>query len=241
MTSSTFPISKKTLDIQDLGIVIAAKNLNPQVVSLDFLKLSGVIPKDWELARNPTASPRAVQLSFQNGVKIVAQPGSITFSESIRTNNSEEVNAPKVARTCLEKLPNAEYQSTSISPKNVIAFGDIPDGPRKYIVENLLADGLWRQYGTKPVQANINLVYQLEQCQLNLSINEVRLQQPEKPAFPALMFLGNFNYRVTQYSADERLEQLQRRIDNWPDDLQTFRHLINTRFLGEEETVLPIG
>ena len=136
MNLSGFPVSKKTLDIQDLGIVVAAKNLNPQVVNLDFLKLSGVIPNDWELTRKPAASPQAVQLSFQNGVNIVAQLGSITFSEPIKTNNTQELNAPQVARTCLEKLPNAEYQSVSISPKNLIAFGDVPDGPRKYIVRN---------------------------------------------------------------------------------------------------------
>ena len=91
------------------------------------------------------------------------------------------------------------------------------------------------------MQATINLVYQLEQCQLNVSINEVRLQQPEKPATRALLFSGNFNYQVTQYSGEERLKQLQERIDNWSADLQTFRDLINTRFLGQEETVLPIG
>lgn len=231
---------KKTLDIQDLGIVVAAKNLNPQVVNLDFLKLSGIIPNDWELTQQPVANPRVVQLTFQNGVNIVAQPGKITFSEQIRTNNTQELNAPVVAKKCLEKLPNAEYQGVSISPKNMVAFGDSLDAPRKYIASTLLAPGSWQELGTQPVQASINLVYQLEQCYLSLSINEVRLQQPEKPATRALMFSGNFNYQVTSYSGEERLRQLRQRIDNWSGDLQTFREIINTRFLVQEETVFPI-
>ncbi len=231
---------KKTLDIQDLGIVVAAKNLNPQVVNLDFLKLSGIIPSDWELTQQPVANPRVVQLTFQNGVSIVAQPGNITFSELIRTNNTQELNAPVVAKKCLEKLPNAEYQGVSISPKNVVAFGDMADAPRKYITGTLLAPGPWQELGTQPVQASINLVYQLELCLLTLNINQVRLQQPEKPATRALMFSGNFNYQVTSYSGEERLRQLQQQIDNWSGDLQTFREIINTRFLVQEETVFPV-
>ena len=62
----------KTIEIQEIGIIITAKKLNVGILSVDFLKTSGVIPQDWELQSKPVKTPSAVQLSFKNGVNLVA-------------------------------------------------------------------------------------------------------------------------------------------------------------------------
>ncbi|MGH2414087.1 MAG: hypothetical protein ACRDEA_10425, partial [Microcystaceae cyanobacterium] len=58
-------------EIQEIAINISAKNLNPTMLSEDFLKFSGIIPSDWELGKQPVLSPTLAQVSFQNGVSIV--------------------------------------------------------------------------------------------------------------------------------------------------------------------------
>lgn len=54
---------KQSLDIQDFSIVLAARNHNPTIVTLDFLVGSGVIPGEWELAPPPVLSSQASQIT----------------------------------------------------------------------------------------------------------------------------------------------------------------------------------
>jgi hypothetical protein len=231
--------NNKTLDIQELGIVISAKNLNPQMINPDFLKLSGVLPSDWELEKNPVANNRLVQLTFKNGVNIIAQFGNVTFSQSVNNKTEQEIIIAEVAAKYVEKLPNAEYQGVSISPKNVMAFGDQADAGKKYIIEQLLAQGDWRNIGLGISQANINLAYQMPKCQFNLSINQVNLQQPEKATIPGLLFAGSFNYPIAEAKGDELIAKLKEAIANWSSDLKTFQEIINQKFLGEPEAIFP--
>jgi hypothetical protein len=51
--------------IEEISIIIAAQDLTPTMMSLDFLKFSGIIPKDWELSQQPTLSPNYSQLNFR--------------------------------------------------------------------------------------------------------------------------------------------------------------------------------
>ena len=67
---SPFPLQ----DIQELSITIAAKELDPTLLSEQFLKFSGIVPNEWELARQPVLNPGGSQVMFKNGVGIVAQP-----------------------------------------------------------------------------------------------------------------------------------------------------------------------
>ncbi len=233
MASNSF---QKTLDIQELAITIAAQGLNPTILNLDFLKYSGIIPSDWELSKEPVQNNRAAQLSFKSGVNLVAQAGSITFSQAFG-NQNQSIQVHTIASNYVEKLPNAVYQGVSISPKNLIGFGEELDTARKYIVENLIAPGPWREVGNAPMQANLNFVYRLEQCPMTLSINEAKVQRPEKPPVAALLFAGSFNYQVTVTDELERVSQIQEKIANWESDWKTFREIVNQRFLGQAESV----
>jgi hypothetical protein len=239
-----FNPGQKTIDIQELAITIAAKGLNPMSLNLDVLKQTGVIPSDWELSRQPVQNPRAVQLSFKSGVNLVAQPGSVTFSQAFN-NPNQTMQIADVAMSYLDKFPNVDYQGVSISPKSLIGFGEEENTARKFIAENLLAPGAWREIGTAPMQANLNLVYRLEHCPMTLSINEARVQRPEKTPVSALLFSGSFNYQTNEGAFPERVSQIKDKINNWQRDMKSFREIVNQRFLGqaesEIESVFPSG
>ena len=221
-------------EIQELVFAIAAKNLNPAMLSEDFLKFSGIVPNDWELGKQPILNPNFAQVSFQNGISIVSQPRTITFSETISTQASQEPKLPKVARQYVDKLPHAEYQTLSIGTRSIIPFAGSQDAARKYLTEMLLASGPWLDFGQAPVQAGINLLYQLEQCQLSLAINEARVHQGEQnTAIPAILFAGSFNYAIESDSEPERLQLLLRGIDDWRSDWDTFQEIVHKRFLGQ--------
>ena len=67
----------QALEIQELAIVITAKNYDPSLLNPNFLKYSGIIPTDWELARQPVVSNRASQIVFNNGI----YPASVSFRD----------------------------------------------------------------------------------------------------------------------------------------------------------------
>jgi len=76
--------------IHELAKSIAARNHNPTVLTPEFLKYSGIVPEDWELARQPASSNPGSHVVFTNGINIVAQPNQIVFSEPIAAKDVEE-------------------------------------------------------------------------------------------------------------------------------------------------------
>lgn len=63
-----------SLILQELGTVVAMQQPNPNLVTAEFLKLSGIVPLDWQLATEPIHRDNLSQLLFTNGVRIDAEP-----------------------------------------------------------------------------------------------------------------------------------------------------------------------
>ncbi|MFM2379967.1 MAG: hypothetical protein RLZZ143_2546 [Cyanobacteriota bacterium] len=219
-------------EIQELSIAITAKSLNPAMLTVDFLKYSGIVPPDWELNGQPVLNPNYAQVNFQNGISIVAQPRTITFVEIIKSPDSLNLKLPEIVGLYLDKLPLAEYQALSIAPKSIVPFPSGPDAAKKYITETLLAPGPWHNFGKAPLQAGINLLYQLETSQLSVAINEAKLQLPDGKTLGALLFAGNFNYNLAEGS--DRFNLLKQYLRQWQKDLEIFRELITQRFLERQ-------
>ncbi|MBZ8178915.1 MAG: hypothetical protein SAL07_00275 [Oscillatoria sp. PMC 1051.18] len=233
-------IPNPSLQIQELAIALSASNINPTMFTHDFLKVSGIVPGDWELARKPVINPRASQISFKNGVNVAAQPGTVTFFEGMANKTPEQMQVSNVVRNSVEKLAQADYRAIVISPKSLFAWKEGEDIAKNFITNTLIAPGPWREYGKGPAQATINFLYQLDRCSMSLSVNDARLQQQDKSAIPALLFSGNFNYNLAQYSPQERISQIYQRIDSWQADFDTYREIVNQRFLGQQQSVFPM-
>ncbi len=218
---------------EELTIVVAANNNNPATFTPDFLKYSGIISTDWELAEPALLNSHLAQITFTNGINLSAQFDNITFSESLEAKALEDVKIPAIARKYIETLPNTDYQGVEINPSSFFTFEDEDEGGvRNYIVTTLLSPGAWHEFGSKPVTATLQLAYTLKQRQFNLKIDDVRLRRPDNTPQSAVLFSGNFPYKITGDTTLERLQHLYGLIDNWQGDLKTYRELVNQRFLG---------
>ena len=228
--------------IEEISITIAARDLTPTMMSQDFLKFSGIVPKDWELSQQPILNPTTAQLNYTNGVSIAAQPRTITLSEGLNQKTLENVVISEVAIKYIEKLPHAEYIGMSFSPKILVPFPQNPEIARKYITERLLASGSWKTIGKAPVQAGINLMYLLDHCQLTINIAEARLQQPQQAPMIAILFSGSFNYNIEpKISATAKVDRLKQGLSFWQQDLKNFRDIVTNKFLTvppSEDTTL---
>ncbi len=218
-------------NIEEFVITIGAKNLDPTMLSPDFLKFSGIVPNEWELAQQPVKSPRGSQVSFQNGVNVISQPGTISFIEAAANKDLPQLQFAQVAQRYVQKFPLAEYQNLSISPKVIVPFPEEKDGGNMFINKRLLAPGPWHDFGNTSLQGSLNLFYQLEKCQFRLTINPARLQQPNETIISAVLFSGTFNYNLAEVAVDQRINQLVQVINNWDQDLTIFRELIFEKIL----------
>lgn len=219
------------LELQQISLSLIAKNYNPARITPDFLAASGIIPHDWQLAAKPSVTQNTVQLKFKNGLSVTAKPGSITFSEGIRTTAIEEMEAAKVATRYLESLPAADYQQLKISPMSLYNLGDETDTVRQLIVEGLLSPSPWHSFGSTPTKAAINLVYELERCQLNLKVDEARFQQGENTAIPGLLFAGDYIYSFDELSGVEKINSIKTAIANWQQDVNMFQLQISENII----------
>jgi hypothetical protein len=229
----------QNFETQELAIAITAKNLNPTVLTLDFLKYTGVVPADWELAKQPVYTNGLVQLFFSSGLGIIAQPNSVTLLESISTKPLEEILVPKITHNLVEKLSQIEYQGVGINPRGFVTFNSDADA-YQYICNKLLSPGSWQEFAGAKVNAALQLTYPLKRGTLNLGINQVNVQFPDKQA-AAILFSGNFNYPLLGNTPAEKIQDLQTIIDNWQDSLKTFQQFLVEKFLPSSEAQRSIS
>ncbi|TVQ44931.1 MAG: hypothetical protein EA365_09080 [Gloeocapsa sp. DLM2.Bin57] len=222
-----------TEEIEEIGFSLVGNNLNPMMLSYEFLTSSGIVPRNWELAKQPATNQRMSQIAFQNGVSIVAQPGVVNFVEGVNGKKLKELLSPNVVLEYITKLPHAEYQRLNITPKMIVPFGEgDPDAARKFITEVLLNEGSWKEFGQAPVQASLNLSYQLEQTIFNLGINEAKIQLPNKVSLAGLLFAGNFTYNLPEDNDDDlKLDKLKTYLNLWQENMTTFRQVVKQKFL----------
>lgn len=228
------PETTGKLGFEELAIALVANQFNPTILNLEFLKISGVIPRDWQLQNQPIITANTAQIVFQNGINIVCQNRTIIFTEII---NSQDINSLKVAELAhilINRLPHSDYQGLAIKPKILAA---LPNHTNRYIVEKILTPGAWCNIGIAPLQATINFLYQLENSQLLLNLTEAQIQQPEKPSIPAVLFSGSFNYDLAKYNESDRTQQISQQLQNWSSDLATFRDIVNNKFLGNHDSI----
>jgi hypothetical protein len=228
-----------SLILQELGIVVAMQQPNPNLVTAEFLKLSGIIPTDWQLDREPVSTDRISQLLFTNSVRIVAEPNRIMFGENIGERDINTLSVAQVARQYTEIFKLAKYSAIGINIRSYSPQANIL-AATQYLNHQLLADGSWQNYGTAPVQAALNLVYSLEGRQLNLDIGAAGIQFAEQEITPVILFSGNFSYNLASSELGETAAAVSQVLTNWQTDLSAYCELITDRFLSPGTPTLSV-
>jgi hypothetical protein len=228
-----------SLILQELGIVVAMQQPNPNLVTAEFLKLSGIIPLDWQLAREPINNDNLSQLLFTNGVSIVAESNRIMFGENIGDKDINTLTVATIAQRYLDIFKLAQYSAIGINIRSYSPQSTIQSAT-EYINQQLLCNGNWQKYGTAPVQAALNLVYTLTGRQLNLDVAAAGIQFAEQEITPVILFSGNFSYNLTTPEPANNLASANQVLATWQNDLSAYCELITDRFLTPQQQVISI-
>jgi hypothetical protein len=220
-----------SLILQELGIVVAMQQPNPNLVTAEFLKLSGIIPLDWQLARQPVNNDNISQLFFTNGVSISAEPNRIMFGEVIGEKDLASLTVAVVAQKYLDIFKQAKYQAIGINIRSYSPQADAR-AATQFVNHQLLADGSWQNFGTAPMQAALDIIYTLADRQLNLEVKAASMQFTEEEVMPIILFSGNFGYNLSNGGTGDTLATAQQVLANWQTDLTVYQELVTERFLG---------
>jgi hypothetical protein len=216
----------QNLDVQELSLVIAVERQDPSLLTPDFLQYSGIIPKEWELARQPVRAQQAAQVSYQNGVSILAYPDRTIFVEPISDKTEASVELAHIAQRYCEILQNLNFQAVGTNFRGHVLFPGTEDSAHQYLCNTLLTPGPWQTIGTAPMRVGLNLIYTFERNVMNLSVQEAALQLPEQERVPVVLFTANFETPLQRRTESERLTGLQQAIQSWQADLATYRETV---------------
>ncbi len=223
-----------TIVTQELALVIAIKNHDPLMVGEAFLKQTGIIPSEWQLAQKPYLSQQATQLVFDNGTSIIADLERVVFTQSLAEREPSTVEIGEIATKYAAILKKADYQGTNINFRSFIPQPSY-DAAHAYINRYILAPASWQQIGEAPVRANVNLNFSLRGRQLTLSINPAAIQFPEREPMPVILFGGNFSYQLDPV---DKLTQLTDTLAQWPTDLTEYQQIIDRHFYKPDRNEL---
>ncbi len=230
----------QSLSIQQMAITVIVQKNDPTILTPDFLKYTGIVPTEWEVAREPVRNNSVAQVTFQNSVNIVSQSNKFLFSEVIANKEVKDIEISTIASKYIQKLSQAQYEGIGINFGGYALFPHSEQAARDFIFKTLLQPGPWSEFGNAPVQAAMKFGYTLEGKQLNLEVNQAAIKFPDQKLIPAVLFSGNFNYVLPQDSGNNQVDNLVKVIANWQADLDTYKEVINTRFLSSITSSTPL-
>jgi hypothetical protein len=215
------------LDVQELSLVIAVERQDPSLLTPDFLHHSGIIPEDWELSYQPVRGQQAAQVSYQNGVSILAYPDRTVFEEPLSDKAKKSVELPHIAQRYSEVLKNLNFRAVGVNFRGHVLFPGAKDSAHQYLCSTLLSPGPWQNIGIAPMRAGLNLIYNFERNTMNLSVQEAAMQMPEQELVPVLLFTANFETQLKSNPDSELLKELQQALSNWQKDLVTYSQAVD--------------
>lgn len=225
----------QTVELLELAFVVAVKDYDPALLSPELLKYSGIVPETWEVAQQPMRAKDFARVSYRNGISLTAQTDRIMFAESMLDRPElDAVQIPHLVSRYIETLPKADYRAIGVNLRSFFSLAE-ENEPQQYLLKTLFKAGSWQQLGSTPVRAGLNLVFTFEQRQLNLRIDEAELQLPEREKMPVILLTGNFGYELAEASVPSRLEFLKQSVDNWREDLATYRQTVEQLLAVEKE------
>jgi hypothetical protein len=229
----------QNLTVQELAIVVAVQKIDPTLLTPDFLTMTQIVPTEWEILGQPVRSYDGSQITYQQGVSVIAQAQRVSFVELILNKEAQQIEVPKIAQAFVKVLSNLDFVGVGINLRGYLDFAGKPEAARRFMFSHLLALGDWLTLGDAPVQAGINLGYTFPGKRLNLTINEASVQQPEQNPNPIVLFSGNFDYDLAGGDAATNVARLQEVLANWQQDLALYQDVVHKFKKAETAIEMP--
>jgi hypothetical protein len=222
----------KAVEIRQFEFVLAVDKHNPILLNPELLRAKDVIPIDWELVQPPTYENGTALVAFQNGVYLAHQGTIIAFFEDTRAKSLENLEVPQIVHKYLERFPQENYRAVGLNLEGHTTF-DTQDRARDYLFETLLNPDRSHESDQNLIQTITNFIYKLDRGVLTLTVRNTELQASETERIPVILFAANFHREVSELPEEERRQVSFQIINNWQTDVETYKDIVNSKFLGQ--------
>lgn len=217
--SPTPPIKIK--ERLEIGLHLNSLKFNPRIHHQQFFRDNGILGQQWEILSSP---PEDMWHSNYHGLVFKAKNRQITLAQKI-VDVSDSLEILPIALACIRQLPQMEYQGVVVHFQRFLSLPAKLGSAREYIAGTILtpASSLGKVHTPK---ASVTLTYELEECPLQLTINEAIWQQTGEPSLDTLLFSGKFIHKTTNINV------MEQRLKQWRHYLNIFEDLVSGKFLG---------
>ena len=210
-----------------IGVLLRPSNIEPSSLNPEFLRYNQIAGEDWKIETPVVVEPRFSGVRYNNGVVVAASRDQVSFTQTKRTLELEEVVCPYMAVRFLSIMPrNAEYRIVGLDPTARIQL------PKPSSDESpSLLTGLGRMFpfdGAFPkVQARLS--YGFEDRSITLYVGEQ--ERLDEGASSELHFSAHIHRDVPSTVREEQLEYVRSILEAWQKDLEDFDLLVTGFYL----------
>lgn len=213
----------------ELSVVIySTSEINELFLTTDLLKSKDIIPKDWEIYKTEVEN-KTTKISFTNSVTINQVNNLLAFAESFDKNILETSVIPSVINKYLDTFSSLEFKGLEIRPTSYFRYDlneEQKESAQPYIFHNLLPFHKLKNYGKKPITGNVNLTYILDNCSLNIEIQDMIFSSSDNnPETSSLFIYGNFSYEIENIEKTKREKIL---TNLWKENIKIYQEIVDS-------------
>lgn len=210
-----------------VSAVLVAKGHNPTILHPSFLAYEGIVPGDWELAKDPICTPPFAAVVYKSGFSFVVEQERMQVEFSGDNADQQSAQVVEMAKKYAEKLPHVRYVAVGVNFTTFLPLAD----PSNFVIERFIKEGPWNTAAMTLASARQNFTYLFEDHQLNITI-ETGNKQVKQPTIEQSGLIIHSNYH-SNVSPSDRLESLRALLGLVETRKAHFKHTVQL-FLGVE-------
>ena len=207
------------LDWLKASVLVAAREHNPTILHPAFLTAQGIVPAEWELAKDPVCTPAFAAVSYRNRVTLVVEGSRFQVSEAGLRGLPEQSPVAGLASAYLSKLPHVRYTEVEIRFQAFVPHDD----PATFLIGRFLKGGPWNASPQKLDAMGLRLEYSVDRALLDLFLDPGSIMQDGVDRTGVIVG-GSYSSELPEANP---LPQAQALLSLWPERCHHFVSAVN--------------
>lgn len=213
-------------ELQNVSVVVLSDGNNPALLNPDFLTKNGIVPSDWAV-RQVLVTPPIATVAYENGVSITVEETKLQIVAAKLGEIDWQSELPQIVIMILKTLPHVNYRSVGLNLSAIRVASDSKT-VEKNIIDVLVKDGPWLQFGKGISGAQVKLHYREDQPTLQFDIQSGKIPKEGDDYIPVYVFSANFHHDFLPSDDESRISY----IEKLPSYESEFLELVNSVSLG---------
>ena len=209
----------------EFAVVLVAENIDPSIVNEVLLRNNSIIEDVDVLSQPPLLTPVFSQLSFSNGLSILAEPNRLHFTQRGEFENGETNRCPRIAQNYLEFTPIPSCTAIGINIKAVVPCSS-DRSPHLSMTRFFTQDASWSRFKQMDPDLYFKAVYQDGTKTILIDVGQAK--NANDPSLTGILHQGNFHRNLNRGDFAQLHEQLSRVLKEWKRDLEEFNELVSS-------------